>query len=87
MSDISFSASEVAIITTMLGFVCIPVSVLYFSLRSSYLDRIADYREAWVDARRRNDELRPAIEKLTEIVRSQSALLERLVKPRERRLG
>ena len=87
MGDISFSASEVALVAAMLGFLSVPVSVLYYSLRSSYLDRIADHREAWVEARRRNDELRPAIEKLTDVVRSQSALLERLVEPRERRPG
>ncbi len=84
MNDVSFSANEIAIIAALLGTLTMPLGVLFWSLRSSYLDRIADAREALTESRRRNDDLRPSIEKMADILRSQTAMLERLIEVRER---
>ncbi len=87
MNDVSFSASEIALITAMLGTMTLPLAIIVPWLRSSYLDRLADIREALLESRRRNDDLRPAIERLTEASRAQTALIERMIDRREGREG
>ena len=83
MNDVSFSPAEIGLITALLAALSTPVAILYFSLRSSYLARIADHREALIESRRRNDELRPALEKQTDAIREQSALIRDLISRRE----
>ena len=83
MSDVSFSGGEIAVITALLGTLTAPLVVLFWSLRGAYLDRIADAREALIESRRRNDDLRPAIEKLAESAREQSVLIRQLIERRE----
>ncbi len=83
MNDVSFTAPEVALITVLLAALATPLSVLFYALRGSYLDRITDAHEALTESRRRNDELRPSIEKLSDSVREQSVLIRQLLDRRE----
>lgn len=83
MNEISFSPVEIGVITALLTAMATPLAVLFLALRTSYLDRIGDAREALIESRRRNDDLRPSIEKLTESVREQSVLIRQLLDRRE----
>lgn len=79
MSDVSFTAVELALITGLLGGLTAPLAILFHTLRGSYLDRVADLREQIVESRRRNDELRPAIERMSEVIREQTSVLKLLL--------
>lgn len=84
MSDISFTTAEIGVITALLTALSTPLAIMFYTLRGSYLDRIKEHQLALVDAQARTQELRPAIEHLTEAVREQSRLIERLVDDRQR---
>jgi hypothetical protein len=84
MSDISFTTAEIGVISALLLALSTPLAFLFHALRGSYLDRIREHQEALVQAQTRTAELRPALEHLTEAVREQSRLIERLVNERER---
>ena len=80
---VAFSAEELALIAALLTALSTPLAILFWALRGSYIDRISDYREALTESRRRNDDLRPAVEKLTESVRDQTLLIRQLIERRE----
>ena len=84
MGDVSFSSAEVAVIAALLTALSTPLAIMFHALRGSYLDRIKEHQNALGQAQKRSEELRPALEHLTEAVREQSRLIERLVDARER---
>jgi Mg2+/Co2+ transporter CorB len=83
VGDVSFTPAEIAVISALLTALCTPLAILFTALRGSYLDRIKERGEALTEAQKRMDEFRPAIEHLTEAVREQSRLIERMVDRRE----
>ncbi len=85
MSGIALSSEEVALIMGLLAALVTPIGVLFWALRASYLDRIADAHRTIIRVDTTSTELRPAIERLTEVVRQQTALIERFVDRREAR--